>query len=304
MARAKNKIIERESNKVIRSSESNCLLCVENKAIKTNSHIIPKFMTKSMLGAGTVKKAFAINSGKADKAPQVSQDTVKEDFILCESCEQYFSVLETYIATRLNNRLRDIRYSSQFSKIENEHGVVYKVCEQINSIIFRLLIYSIVWRCNISSTDLCDDFSLFEEEAEHLRKALLKCKFLKQQELLDKIDLLKQDFPLFPFVFFTTEVFLDSTKNVLFAHPDSKNPYYLILNEYMLIFSFEKNELQRQFGLMNNFDETPIKIGFLPVELWESLRTQFLTMVAQNSLTHLKKSGRTPWLSPHGYINS
>lgn len=42
----------------MRTSESKCLLCLENNATSKNSHIVPKFMTKSILGDDHVKKVF------------------------------------------------------------------------------------------------------------------------------------------------------------------------------------------------------------------------------------------------------
>lgn len=280
----------------MRTATSICLLCQQNNSTKENSHIIPKFMTKSLLGENKVKRGYMIGSDRAHKAPAFSQDTAKEDFILCDSCEQYFSVLETYIATRLHNRLWDIRHIQQFSTYKNQGGITWKVCEQIDALIFRLFIYSIIWRCHISATDLCKDFALNTDESETLRTTLFSCKYDKQQDLLNNIGQFTKEFPTLPFLFFTADSFSDRTSNTLFINPSIKNPYQLVLNEYMLIFSFDLNEDQKKFDFLNNTDSSKIKIGYFPTELWESLRTQLLQMVVNKAVENMQKHGEIPWV--------
>lgn len=253
-------------------------------------------MTKSLLGEQGAKRGYMIGSDRAHKAPEFSQDTAKEDFILCDSCEQYFSVLETYIATRLHNRLWDIRHAQQFSTYINQEGITWKVCEQIDTLIFRLFIYSIIWRCDISATDLCKDFALNADESETLRATLFSCKYDKQQDLLNNIEQFKATFPTLPFLFFTADGFNDRTSNTLFVNPSIKNPYQLVLNEYMLIFSFDLNEDQKKFDFLNNTDNSKIKIGFFTKELWESLKTQLLQIVVKKAVENMQKQGEIPWV--------
>ena len=278
-----------------RSAGSNCCLCKVNKATKENSHIVPKFMTKSILGSGSQKRAFLINSGKTYKAPSISQDTAKEDFILCESCERYFSVLETYLSTRLHNRIHHVKFANQFTTLENDGGITYKICNEIDSRIFRLFLYSIIWRCSVSSEEAYIDFSLESDEEETLQKALLSSKCESQADLLNSIDETAEEMATIPFVFFTAESFSDPTGNVVAANPFAKNPYQLILNEYMLIFSFNNNNNQMLFEFLNNTDNQPIKVGFFSTDLWVSLRQRFLRKAVENSMGHLSREGRTPW---------
>jgi len=260
-------------------------------------------MTKSLLGETGVKRGYMIGSDRAHKAPEFSQDSPKEDFILCDSCEKYFSVLETYIATRLHNRLWDIRHAQQFSTYQNQGGITWKVCEQIDTLIFRLFIYAIIWRCDISATDLCKEFALKPDESETLRATLLSCKYEKQQDLLNSIGQFPVTFPTLPFLFFTADSFKDRTSNTLFVNPSIKNPYQLVLNEYMLIFSFDFNEDQKKFDLLNNIDNSKIKIGYFPTELWESLKTQLLQMVAKKALETMQKCGEIPWIIKQEQLN-
>ena len=74
----------------MRTINSICFLCETNNAIKKNSHIFPKFITKSIFGNG---KGYQIDVNNSDKQPRVIQDTPKEDYLICEKCEKYFEIL-------------------------------------------------------------------------------------------------------------------------------------------------------------------------------------------------------------------
>jgi len=97
----------------MRTATDICLLCDKNHSTKENSHIVPKFLTKSILGEGPIKRAYGLDTNNGHLPVPYVQDSVKEDFLFCPSCETYFSILETYIAQRLHHRLWDIRKADQ-----------------------------------------------------------------------------------------------------------------------------------------------------------------------------------------------
>jgi hypothetical protein len=278
----------------MRTKGDKCLLCLENLSNKENSHIIPKFISKSILGEGPVKRAFLIGTDRAHKPPEFSQDSPKEDYLLCESCEEYFSILETYMATRLHNRIWDIRYQRQFITNISEGGICWKNCNEINPTIFRLFIYSIIWRCSVSSTEAFKTFKLEPKEEISLRSALHKFKQTKQKDLLNKITVEFGEI-LIPFVFFTSDNFVDRTANFILANPAVRNPYQIVLNEYMLLFSFELNEKQKVFDFLNNLDNSATKVGFFPIELWNGLRQDSINFVAKIALDNIRKNNQTPY---------
>jgi hypothetical protein len=281
----------------LRTPKSICLLCQENLAIKENSHIIPKFMTKSILGHEKVKKVYLVRTTTGHKAPVFSQDTAKEDFILCDSCEQFFSILETYIATRVHNRLRNMRHYSEFSKNSIEPTVSMKVCEQINPNIFDLFICSIIWRCSISETQLCKGFSLSVENEESLRTILFLCKFEKQKDLFDNVDGIYSPIPSLAYSLFTADNFEDKSENNILIHPFCENPYKFILNEYMLIFSFTKNEKQQRFDFFNNYGNSKIKIGFYTKVAWKNMQRKIVQLAIDETNRNLKESGEIAWVN-------
>ncbi|MBK9792158.1 MAG: hypothetical protein IPP60_03450 [Sphingobacteriales bacterium] len=282
----------------IRDANSDCLLCKQSKALKTNSHIIPGFMTKSILGNTNKKRVYLLGTDRMHKSAEYSQDTDKEDYILCTSCEKYLSILETYIANRLHDRLWNIRYESQFPTYSNGE-IKWRVCEQIDESIFRLFFYSIIWRCHIASTEVCKNFKLIEEEAESIRVPLLACKYDKHADFIANLPAYVDEIPIFPFIIFTAENFGDRTKNIISPNSSTRNPYEFIFNEYVLYFSFTNNEKQNEFQFLNNTDNSKIKIGFFSYKFWETLRKQHMDFFVDVTKKNLKKRGEIPWGFKH-----
>lgn len=280
----------------MRTPNSDCLLCKSNKATKGNSHIVSRFMSKNILGDGNTKRGYLTKTSSMHLPPKFEQDTPKESFILCPSCEKYFEILETYISQRLNNKLWDIRFASHFA-IESQEGIHWKVCNNIEPIIFRLFIYSIIWRCSISYTSLFKDFKLENDYEEYLRVILFKSKYEQQVNLISAIEKLKKDFPIYEFIIFTSSSFVDRTQNLLLCIPWMQNPYYLILGEYVILFSFINTNGQTIFPMLNNSDSGKIKVGFITPELWENVMKQFLEVITKISLENLSKTGKTPWIT-------
>ena len=278
----------------MRTKDSICFLCQSEKATQENSHILPKFIANSVLGASNAKKGVIIDPGTADKAPTYIQDTDKEDYLLCPSCESYFSILERYIANHFHNILRDSKESNRFKESKLETFII-KECLNINPIIFRLFIYSLIWRCSISS-GIFSDFHLDSEEEELLRATLVKYKSISQKDFIEKV---KNDksIIIIPFVMITAQTFNDKTGNITGTWGELKNPYHLFLNEYLLIFSFDKNDKQACFNGANNIDNSNIKILFFTKEFWSSYQKEYLLLIAEIAKGVLKEKGLAPWVT-------
>ena len=118
----------------------------------------------------------------------------------------------------------------------------------------------------------------------------------KQRELLEIISNDDRELLIIPFVFFTANNFVNRTSHFLLANPSMKNPYLLILNEYYLLFSFNSNELQENFQILNNTDNSNVKVGFFSSELWESLRKDNMNFITQLALRNLKQNNKEPWI--------
>ena len=168
-------------------SENTCALCQWRKADKTNSHVIPKFLCKTMLGSGNNKQAFTLNTDTLAQDTKFSQDTDKVDYLFCTECETYFSVLETYVATRINNRINNVRFDYQFTT-ETHKRIKWKVCKEVNPAVFRLFIYSIIFRCTLTPIGIFKKFKLKDSQLETLHRYLLHFHDINQTNVLNKIE--------------------------------------------------------------------------------------------------------------------
>ena len=282
----------------MRTPNDDCLLCSQNKATKENSHIIPKFIGKTLLGLTGPKQGYILDTNKGHLPAEKTQDIAKENYILCPSCENYFSIIETYIAERLHKRLWTERQAAQFPYSESEGGVGWKSCAQIDSIIFRLFIYSILFRCSISSTRLHSDFKLNNEE-ESLLKDDLKLFISKtHKEFIEKVNDGNYKVSIYPFVIYTASVFQSPASNTIYTSSYNKNPYVLHLNEYVLLFSFSNNDMIKRFDFLVNNDDTPIKIGFFTEEYWREENKQFFDKTLEIMKRNTKEAGKELYIDP------
>lgn len=261
-------MINQENDK--HNNTSNCLLCNTNIADKENSHIVPKFISKSLLGDTNNKQGFMIGNNSKKPIKQ-TQDTPKESFILCENCELYFSVLETYTAEKLNKRIRDARYDYQFENKIIENKILTRKCLEIDIIVFRLFLYSIIWRCNVTKSKVFENFKLTKIENEYLNEILIHYKQPTQKKLLEKIELFSSKMKYFPFTLFTAQSFKNKTSNILFFHTFHDHTYQFFLNEYMIHFSFHENGLIQQPLEITNSKKENLILTVLSESDWHDM---------------------------------
>ena len=276
----------------MRTADDICLLCDRNKSTKKNSHIVPKFLAKSILGEGSVKRAYLLDTNKGHLPAPYMQDSVKEDFLFCPSCENFFSILETYMAQRLHLRLWDIRKADQFTEHKNDADVTWKVCKEINSGVFRLFLQSIIWRCSVSESVLFNNFKLDSGEENQLKENLKLFIRPSQKELLSSLETDLNKVLALPFIIYTCQSLNSRTSNTLHANPNARNPYALYLSEYILFFSFTSSSVLDKLDLLVNRDLSPIKIGFFNEAFWTEQKNKFLANIVDLTLKKLHATGR------------
>ena len=270
-----------------RTSDSICLLCKSQKATKTNSHIVPKFIGKPILNSDEPNKAYVIDSSKPDKKPAVMQDSPKEDYILCPECEKYFEALETYIAEYYFKRILIDKYSNDFNYRENKGGVEYAVCKDINTLAFRLFIISIFWRCSIASVEPFSNFKI--EEEDNLREILVRYKSSDINSIIEKSDC-KSAFD-FPIVLMKSKNNPDPSSNLYYPNCENKNVYQLLLNDNVFFISFVKDSQLREFQFLNNKGNNKILVSLLKEQTFNSLVKGLMEHGANKLSENAKKMG-------------
>jgi hypothetical protein len=223
-----------------------CKLCKKNEADKKGSHIVPHFLLKRIenvdgkkgrdyeLAYGIGEFETTSHFGRA-VSPEKLEETYGElteeeiaknhhplvvDFFFCSECENRISVIESEYAKTLNKKDTTI-YSSGAKK---GTGILFWM--------------SVIWRMSINAKS---GLQLKKEENEilrsilnrHLKKSMVDIDILQFQKearakrisykLLRSPDYSETDFTLLMF------------------DPRYRDPYSLLIDEYLLFFSFKSN---------------------------------------------------------------
>jgi hypothetical protein len=242
---------------MMRKATDTCLLCGIKPAIKKNSHIIPKFISSDFLGDKTGKKGYVIDSKTGIK--KTIQDSPKEDYILCDDCEAYFSVIETEVAQEIK------RLHSENSGIITEPIVIESAV--IPEKIFHLFYFSQFWRASISNHEIFKSFKLSEDIEKHLRDELNKFNSSNREDFQKKIAM-EELSELMPYGIFTSLDFSEKTKNLIFA-PNVSFPFCLIADKFGLVLYSDETSIPESMKVLFNTSGADRRVSILPSQLWE-----------------------------------
>lgn len=171
-----------------------CKLCKNNPADKENSHIITKFLGKPLFDKDGHKYAWRVGRNGMKKPVQ---DTPKEDFILCTSCEKRMANVETYFA-RILSRIDNYKRLTAEFEIEFIGTEQCIICKDIHPTLFKLFVYSLVWRASISSLAEFQHFCLPVIDEEKIGGFLDKNLRIEHTDLMNSLDQIT-DLPLYHF---------------------------------------------------------------------------------------------------------
>lgn len=199
--------------RAMRQSTDPCLLCHANPATKTNSHILPHFISTGFLGPKTKRRGFELSSRAFNpKKSKIIQDSPKEHYILCPACEHYLGVLEGLAADTFLH-WRDKVDSGEFEEHPFVEDLTIVFCNTTNAPALRLLVYSMFWRASISSHPVFQGYTLSPTLEGSLGATLLSMKSSTTGELLAKLSL--HQVALHPYACLTARTFPDETTNVV-----------------------------------------------------------------------------------------
>lgn len=269
-----------------------CKLCITAEADKTNSHIVPKWMAKTMLNTGKGYKGFSLNTSTTHLPRKPSQDIPKEDYILCTSCEQYFSVIETWYKNAIHNQLHGTPRNKNYEEQINQKGAKWAEFTDPNMMrLARLFYYSILWRTHITSAELWNNIKLPSREEEYLRKILLECRVNTKTDLTDKLQLVDSNNSPW-FLVITCLDIKNKTRNLMGESPTPPSIYKFFLNDQELTISFPPNEYQSLFDPFNNTStDRLLKIAVVPLDYWNNQISEHINLLRENSIEQLNKSG-------------
>lgn len=238
-----------------RTSDSLCLLCQVNKATQTGSHMLPASLIASMIGPRDKEEGYVIkptdikpissfygrsNLKNSDPVPQKNEFV--KDFFFCPQCEKRLAVLEGEINPVLVKKIKDPNQKVNFPDLPLNSGIAAVQCNNVNSTIFRLYIFSLIWRmCLLYRFKCGNEFLASPAEVEWFRKTLNDSMGASIKETLEKSNL--TEIEKVSFVMFVCLGEYNKTMNMAVLHPGYRKPYCLILCEYLVLFSFTEEQL-------------------------------------------------------------
>ena len=255
-----------------------CKLCLSNPAEQRNSHIIPRFFGVSLLTTPDGKrKGFQIDSKTIQPGTKQKpmQDTPKEDFIVCMSCEKKISEWERKFANEFFNKLKNPKNAGESIELISPNGCKFRRVEEVDYKNLKLTLYSMLWRAYISSLPYFADLELSHETANMLRQVL--------HDEIEFVDI--------PAIIIKASSDCDPTKNFIYASTCSEKEYILWANEYIIFFDFgSTNSPLKLFSDIAITEENGVKIGILPFDIWDDIRNQIIDIKIMNEKQKLKNN--------------
>jgi len=271
-----------EKKAMQRSQNNTCLLCEVNKATKRKSHIVSKFLGKSITNKNE-RFAYEIDTSRPNRIPKKVQDSPKEDFLLCPQCEKYLEHLETYFANNLHHKILDDKFNHNFNYGISEGGIEHAICLNHDNNLLRLFVFSLYWRASISETNVFRDFKVQQERM--LRQILVNSKS-------DGIDEIKRKTPHsktfeLSMVILRTKSKTGNSQNVIQANNSCSDPYMLDLNEYIFLLSWTNTPIST-FGNLVNYGNSKIIIGLISQDILDEFSSFLINLAAHQTLANVK----------------
>jgi len=144
-----------------------CKLCLQEKELCRESHIIPGFHYKFLYGSNN--KLIYLNSQKAE----VRYNSEYESDILCKECEEgILGRLDDYAAKLIHNEF-PTKSLFRLEQIDGKECSVLENCPNYDYARFKLFLLSLLWRASIASRPFFRAIRLDSWVEENLRKMVL-----------------------------------------------------------------------------------------------------------------------------------
>jgi hypothetical protein len=255
-----------------------CKLCKKRDADKLNSHIIPKFLGKSLFQDTNPRHALWIDRGGSYKR---SQDTPKEDNILCSFCERRFEIIETHFA-RIITLLHEYQKHPDLFRIGTIITQKYLTCTAIEPDLFKLFTYSIVWRCSISNLYEFKPFKLLEEHEEVLRSCLDSKLKGDHHAMLSSLQG-KSEIPLYHYVIVKPEIKSAKSRGVFSAATMSDDAHVLFLVDLAIFFYTDNKSIGPVLRNFSNRQDRSVYITLGNLMDWRSLNEIYFSKLKNSN---------------------
>ena len=145
-----------------------CKLCLQNKSLLKQSHIIPNFLYKELLK----KDGFFVEGNLKKISSKILQTGVFDRYILCAECDNnLLSKLESY-AYQVLYDIKKVKGTNLANEI-NQNGVEWTMARGVDYKTFKLFLLSLLWRFSISKQQVFNGVNLGSHE-EKIRRMIFE----------------------------------------------------------------------------------------------------------------------------------
>ena len=259
---------------LIRMNVKKCCLCKTQQANKPNSHIIPKFMSKRLFEASNPRHTVQLHrNGKH----VILQDTPKENNLLCFECEKRFEILETYFS-RVLIEINSLTNAKRKYTVTKQYDNEIIVCDDLHPSLFKLFIYSIIWRCSVSSLFIFETFKLNPIIAEEIRTFLNTNLYLLHSELMLSLDTVEK-LPQYHTCLIKPK---NRSRGIFTAYEFGENAYAILTVDYALFFYTTTIPLVEKHILFSNIGTEKIRIVNGNDDDWKNLNNLIVTKMLKS----------------------
>ncbi len=147
-------------------------MCLQNKPLLKNSHIIPDFMYQDLFDE---KHRMVRTLGLDLSTAKRIQGGEKEGNILCQQCDnEIIGSFENYASRAIfSGKGKDVQKIKIQNQLHPDGILTSTFCENVDYVRFKLFLLSLLWRAGISKLDFFKEVKLGSKE-EQLRKMIFE----------------------------------------------------------------------------------------------------------------------------------
>ena len=258
-----------------------CKLCKTRQADKKNSHIIPKFLCSGLFESTKPRHSLMISKNGAGRK---IQDTPKEDNILCVYCEKRIEIIETHFARIIKDIHNYPNLPDKFNFFNNVNQPHYIECANIHPTLFRLFIYSLIWRASISNLIEFKKFKVSKLIEEELRLFLNVNLTINKKTLLDSLDVIN-DIPLHDYCFLKPYEKSDASRGIFTAYNLDESRHLLLIVDFAIFFFADENLIDGILKIVSNKQNEKVIIGLGNKIAWTDLNQKILEQMLGQKTT-------------------
>jgi hypothetical protein len=195
------------------------------------------------------------------------QETPREDHLLCILCEKRIEIVETYAS----KRLYEIQHYQKHSNIQIVTGGNLQ-CGNFPPALFKLFVYSVLWRLSITGLPEYQSFRLPPAIEEEIRLFLHSNVKDTHKELMAHA-LQITAIPQYHFSLIKPVEFLRPPGCTLSAMSTHNGVHLICLVDYLMFFFTDSTQMHPDFSSSSNKQNEYTLIALAPVNGWLTLNT-------------------------------